>query len=60
MTEMGVIHMFSAIYLSGAICLVVSLNESRDPRRIIRDTLRRWMKFSGIALVIGVVVAIIG
>ena len=60
MTEMGLLHLLSAIYLSGIICLTVSVNENHDPRRIVRETLRRWAKFLGVAVVIGVVVALIG
>ncbi len=60
MTEMGVIHLLSALYLSGVICLAVSVNENHEPRRIARETLRRWAKFLGVALVIGAVVLIAG
>ena len=59
MTELGVIHLLSAIYLSGVICLAISVNENRDPRRIARETLRRWAKFMGIALVIALVIHLI-
>lgn len=59
MTHLGVIHLLSAIYLSGVICLAISLNEQRDPRRIARETLRRWAKFMGLAVAIGVVVTLL-
>ena len=60
MTNIGIIHLVSAIYLSGVFCLAVSLFENRDPRRIARETLRRWAKLLGVALVIAIVVSIIG
>ncbi len=56
MTTMGWIHLFSIIYLSGAICLAVSVNENRDPRRILRETLRRWGKFLGVTLAVALIV----
>ena len=60
MTQLGVIHLLSALYLSGIICLAVSVGENRDPKRIVRETLRRWAKFLGVALAIALVVFIIG
>ncbi|HOE97314.1 MAG TPA: hypothetical protein PLS90_14560 [Candidatus Sumerlaeota bacterium] len=60
MTELGLIHLASAIYLSAVICLAVSVNENDEPMRIVRETLRRWAKFMGIAAAIGVVVFLIG
>jgi hypothetical protein len=56
MTELGVIHLLSAIYLSGVICLAVSLNENRAPRKILKEALRRWLKFGGLAVLIALVV----
>lgn len=56
MTELGIIHLLSAIYLSGIISLSVSVNENRDPKRILRETLRRWFKFLGFTIGIGVLV----
>lgn len=59
MTQLGIIHLISLIYLSGVICLGVSVNENRDPRRIVRETLRRWVKFLGMTVFIAVVVALL-
>jgi hypothetical protein len=42
---MGWLMIASLLYLSGVICLAVSLNENQSPRRIVRETLRRWVKF---------------
>jgi hypothetical protein len=58
MTQLGIIHLLSAIYLSGVICLAVSVNENDQPRRILRETLRRWVKFLGITLILAFVIAI--
>jgi hypothetical protein len=59
MTDIGIVHLLSAIYLSGVISLALSLNENRDPRRILRETLRRWAKFMGFGAVLGVVVTLV-
>lgn len=59
MTHLGLIHLLSSIYLSGVICLAISMNEHRDPRRIVRETLRRWGKFMSLAVVIGIVVTLL-
>lgn len=57
--SVGAIHTASMLYLSAIICLAVSLNESRDPRFILRETLRRWVKFMGLSVVIILVVFIL-
>lgn len=59
MTKIGIIHCLSAIYLSVIICLAVSLNEHRQPGKIARETLRRWAKLAGLALLIGVIVSLL-
>ncbi len=56
MTSLGLLHIGSLVYLSGVICLVISLNENRDPLIILRETLRRWVKFLGLSLLIAVAV----
>ena len=57
MTQLGIIHLLSSIYLSFIICLAVSVNEHRQARKIVRETLRRWIKLAGLALLIGVIVS---
>lgn len=59
MTSMGVIHLLSVLYLSAVICLSVSINENDRPGRVLRETLRRWGKFLGVALAVAAVVALI-
>lgn len=56
MTELGLIHILSALYLSGVFCLALSVFENNRPKRIVRETLRRWGKFVGAALLIALVV----
>ena len=56
MTVMGALHLGSMVYLSGVICLTVSLNEHHAPRMIVRETLRRWVKFLGFTFLIAFVV----
>lgn len=59
MTELGIIHLLSAIYLAGVISLAVSLNENRDLQRIVRETLRRWAKFCAIGVALGVAIHLV-
>ncbi|MCL5269096.1 MAG: hypothetical protein M1457_00735 [bacterium] len=59
MTQAGIIHLLSLIYLSAVICLAVSVNENRGLRRIVRETARRWLKFMVVILIIAVVVSLI-
>ena len=60
MTDIGIIHLLSAVYLAGAISLAVSLNENRDPRRIVRQTLRRWwVKFLGLGAILAVLISLL-
>lgn len=59
MTPLGLLHLLSAIYLSGVICLEVSLNEHRRPWLITRETFRRWVKFLGFAFIIGAIVCLL-
>lgn len=59
MTQVGLIHLLSALYLSGVLCLAVSLNDNDRPRRIFREAGRRWIKFLGVALGIAGLVAIL-
>lgn len=48
MTTTGWLHLLSMLYLSGAICLAWSINQSRSPRTILKETARRWLKFMGL------------
>ena len=59
MTTIGILHLVSALFLMGVICLAISLNENRDARRIARETLRRWLKFLALAVVLAAVVHLI-
>ena len=59
MTPSGIVHLISAVYLSGVLCLAISLNENRKPGRIVRETLRRWGKFMAICLVTGIAIYLI-
>lgn len=56
MTTVGLLHLGSLLYLSGVVCLAVSVNENNDARVIIKETLRRWGKFLGVTLVLALVV----
>lgn len=56
MTSLGLLHLGSMLYLSGVICMAVSVNENHHPGDIVRETLRRWIKFLGFTFVIGLAV----
>ncbi len=56
MTMLGFLHLGSMLYISGVICFAISLNENSDPRMIVRETLRRWVKFLSLAFVIALVI----
>jgi len=56
LTPVGWIHLSSALFLSAVICFSVSLNENRNPKRIFRETLRRWVKFLGLTVIIALAV----
>ena len=56
MTDLGLLHLGSLFYLSGVICLAVSLNENRGVRRIIRETVELWAKFLALTLVLALIV----
>ena len=56
MTQLGLIHLVSALYLSAVICLALSFNESRQPGRIVRRMALRWAKFAALTLVLAVAV----
>lgn len=59
MTQYGLVHIISAIYLAAVISFAVSLNENRDPRRILRETVRRWGKFLAFGLILAVAINLI-
>ena len=59
MKWLGLINLGSAIYLSAIICLSISLNENDAPGRIARETLRRWIKFVGVAVALAVLVTLL-
>ena len=59
MTKLGLLHLASLMYLSGVISLAFSVNENRNPKIIASETLRRWAKFLGVTLVIGLAVLLL-
>lgn len=56
MTNYGVIHLISMLYLMLALSVAISFYENGQPRRILRETGRRWLKFAGVALALAVAV----
>lgn len=56
MIQQGFLLLGSMFYLSGVICLSISLNENASPGVIVRETLRRWLKFLALAALLAGVV----
>lgn len=59
MTHMGWLQLLSALYLSLVFWLAVSLNEQRAPGRVLRQTLRRWLKSLLVAAVLAVAITLL-
>lgn len=59
MVQQGLLLLGSMLYLSGVICFSISLNENSSPRVIVRETVRRWVKFLGLAAVLAGIVQIL-
>ncbi|HOE64260.1 MAG TPA: hypothetical protein PKW18_02770 [Candidatus Sumerlaeota bacterium] len=56
---MGTINIVSIIYLSFVVAFILGLNDHDTPRKIIRATLRRWLKLLAALVVIGAVVLLL-
>jgi hypothetical protein len=56
LTGQSLLLLGSMLYLSGIICLSISLNENSSPGTIVRETLRRWAKFLGLTAVLVLIV----
>jgi hypothetical protein len=52
----SVLLLGSMLYLSGVICLSISLNENSSPGMILRETFRRWAKFLGLTALLVLIV----
>jgi hypothetical protein len=52
----GFMHLTALVFLSGVICLAISLNENRGRREIARKAAALWGKFLGLTLVLAAVV----
>lgn len=59
MIGQGLLLLGSMLYLSGVICLSISLNENSTPAMVARETFRRWGKFLGLTAVLAGVVQIL-
>ncbi|MCX7012985.1 MAG: hypothetical protein NTW86_10585 [Candidatus Sumerlaeota bacterium] len=56
MNSIGWCHVASAVYLAFVVSLVISVNDGETPKRIGRETLRRWAKLLGGLILIGLIV----
>jgi hypothetical protein len=59
MTTLGMLNLASIVYLAAVISFVFSFNEQREPGRIFKEALRRWIKFMVIVLIIGAIVTVV-
>ncbi|MBN1901002.1 hypothetical protein JW926_06715 [Candidatus Sumerlaeota bacterium] len=55
----GFLHIFSILYLSLVVAVVFGLNDHNEAGKILRATLRRWIKLIGALVIIAVVVHIL-
>jgi uncharacterized membrane protein len=54
----GVLFVLSALYLTLVVSVVISLLDHPVPQTLVRDTIRRWAKFTGGLLALGFVVQV--
>ena len=59
MMKVGLLHLFSLLYLSLVVAFVFGLNDHDRPRDVVKTTLRRWLKMIGALIVIGLIVLIL-
>ena len=57
--DLGITDGTVTVFVAHTTC-AVTINENEDPARMVRETVRRWLKFAGIAVAIGVVVYLVG
>ena len=57
--SIGFLHLFSVVYLSFIVALVFGLNDHDRAGKVIKATLRRWLKLLAALVVIGIVVQIL-
>jgi len=55
-TPQGIVYLSSIFYLTGVICFSISLNENEAVGTILRETVRRWIKFLILTAIIGGIV----
>ncbi|GEM_PF-2318628 len=59
MISVGLTYVFSAIYLSFIVSMVISINENDTVRRIARETLRRAGKLLGVLAIAAIIVQVL-
>ena len=59
MSLLGILHLFSAVFLSLVVAGVISINENDNPKRMIRETLRRTGKLLTVLVFAGLIVQIL-
>lgn len=57
--KMGTLNIISIIYLSFVVAFIMGLNDHDAPKKVIRTTLRRWLKLLAALAVIGAVVLLL-
>ena len=59
MTPTGLLHIGSCLFLGLVVTLTLGILEFDEWKPILKSTLRRWLKFMGALILIGVVVQLL-
>ena len=57
--KMGLLNILSLLYLSLVVAFIFGLNDHDSAKKVIKATLRRWIKILGALIVICIVVQIL-
>lgn len=55
----GLLNIFSILYLSLVVAFIFGLNDHNEIQKVIKATLRRWIKLIGALVLIAVIVHIL-
>jgi hypothetical protein len=55
----GILNIFSILYLSFVVAFIFGLNDHNDAGKVVKATLRRWIKLVGALVIIAIIVYIL-
>ena len=55
----GLLNIFSILYLSLVVAFIFGLNDHDEVKKVIKATLRRWIKLMGALVIIAIIVYIL-